>query len=62
MLCERCHQREAIVHVTSVVGPSGEMTKQDFCESCFREIDIEHGIANGGWTNYEPPRATEGNE
>lgn len=36
MLCERCHEREATVHLTSVMGD--EVTKTDFCEECFRSV------------------------
>jgi len=56
MLCERCHEREAIVHVTKVIAPSGEMAKHNFCESCDREIDTDQPVEHDGWTNYDPPR------
>ena len=32
MLCEKCHQREATVHLTFMFG--GKMLKKDFCETC----------------------------
>lgn len=34
MLCERCHEREAIVHVTIVDADSGAMTNHDYCKPC----------------------------
>ena len=34
MLCERCHEREATVHVTNIFGETGETKKQEFCEAC----------------------------
>ena len=63
MLCERCHERKAIVHVTRIIAPLGEMTKHDFCESCFRETDTQQGVATAGWTiDYTPPLTSEGQE
>ena len=62
MFCERCHKREAIVHVTRVDAPSGKMTKHDFCEECFRETDSGTGDATAGWTSYDPTRPTKPKE
>lgn len=41
MLCERCQEREAAVHVTNIFGDTGEMKKHDFCEAC--STDSEGG-------------------
>ena len=32
MLCDKCHQREATVHLTFMFGD--KMLKKDFCEVC----------------------------
>jgi len=54
MLCERCHEREATVHITNIFGPTGETKKQDFCEAC--ATDPEGGgispRALRGWKSY----------
>jgi protein-arginine kinase activator protein McsA len=42
MLCERCHQREAKVHVTDCNGNTGAMTMHDYCEAC--AADPQGGI------------------
>jgi hypothetical protein len=39
MLCERCHEREATVHLTRCNGDTGEMTKHDLCEPCATHPD-----------------------
>ena len=39
MLCYRSHEREAFVHYTKVVAQPGQTTRQDFCVSCYQEID-----------------------
>jgi hypothetical protein len=41
MLCERCQQKEATVHLTLVVGPSVEPTTHDFCDSCYPAVEAE---------------------
>ena len=33
MLCEKCREREATVHVT-VVTPESVLERREFCESC----------------------------
>lgn len=38
MLCEKCHQREANVHITQIVGES--MNQLNFCEECARNNSI----------------------
>lgn len=35
MLCERCHERAATVHVTKIVN--GEKTGYHLCEQCAKE-------------------------
>jgi len=41
MLCEKCNQTEATVHITEVVAEApDEMKKRDFCEACFSQSDL----------------------
>jgi hypothetical protein len=35
MLCEKCHKREATVHLTSCVAGESGVIHHDFCEDCF---------------------------
>jgi hypothetical protein len=61
MLCERCHEREAIVHITRANAAPGEMTKHDFCEACASDPE-GGGILPGetsGWTSYGPDTRTD---
>ena len=54
MLCEHCHEREAIVHVTRVVGDS-EMSKHDYCATCAALPEcggISYDQLRAGWTSY----------
>jgi len=56
MLCEKCHEREAIVHVTEIVAGSDEMKKHNFCEPCYGESDVSKIVKNrkaAGWTSYD---------
>jgi len=62
MLCERCHEREAMVHVTRCFAPSGEMTRHNLCEPCFHESDKDEGLVTDAWTNYDPPPPEEPSE
>lgn len=41
MQCEKCQQRKATVHLT-LVGPTAEVSKQHFCESCYHIVQEEH--------------------
>jgi protein-arginine kinase activator protein McsA len=34
MLCESCHQRQAVVHLTAIAGEAGAQRKQHFCQQC----------------------------
>jgi len=36
MLCQQCHEREATIHLTQIVGD--KLTKRDLCEVCGREF------------------------
>ncbi|MGH7992352.1 MAG: Minf_1886 family protein [Limisphaerales bacterium] len=39
MLCQQCHERNATVHLTTVMG--GKMIKRDLCEVCGKEfVDV----------------------
>ncbi len=41
MLCEKCNEQEATVHVTEVVAEApDEMKKHDFCEACFSQTQF----------------------
>ena len=40
MFCERCHEREATVHVTNIFGETGKTMTQDFCEACATDSDV----------------------
>ncbi|NLO37622.1 MAG: hypothetical protein GX112_14915 [Clostridiaceae bacterium] len=44
MLCERCQQQEATIHLTQT--RQGEMTEHHFCDSCARELGIGHSITD----------------
>jgi len=62
MRCERCGEREAVVHLTSLDAASGRMTKRDLCEPCSDEVEAQakDGIPplpflRAGWTSYNPP-------
>ncbi len=54
MLCERCHEREAIIHITAV--RDGQMKKENLCAGC-EEEHLKHllkDIPTAGWTSYGP--------
>ena len=36
MLCEKCGQREATVHITEIVD--GRMTKRELCDVCGKDV------------------------
>ncbi len=38
MLCERCHQREATIHLSQT--HDGETVEQHLCEVCAKEIGL----------------------
>jgi len=54
MLCEKCHKREAIVHITGVID--GQAKTQNLCAPCSEEIskDSPKDIRTSGWTSYGP--------
>jgi protein-arginine kinase activator protein McsA len=62
MLCERCHEREAKVHVRVVIG--AEMTKHDFCEAC--AVHPEGGNISTavlqGWKSYDSQHPASSHE
>ena len=37
MLCEKCGQREALIHVTQRAGPDGIIRQRDWCEECGKD-------------------------
>lgn len=65
MLCQKCQQREAKVHLTMIISDQTET--QELCEECFeaqappeqleriRKLRAQGGGATSGWTNYDPP-------
>ena len=56
MLCERCHEREATVHLTKIMGP--EMTKRNLCKPCVAESMPELANDLPGW-HWLDPTATD---
>jgi protein-arginine kinase activator protein McsA len=60
MLCEKCKQRRAIVHLTRIV--SDKSYKQDICAVCFERLEpelaaeqkkmLKTGQISCGWTSY----------
>ncbi len=42
MLCERCHQREATIHLSQT--HQGQTVEQHLCESCAKEIGLETNL------------------
>jgi hypothetical protein len=54
MICERCHAREATVHLTEVTGQ--DLRKIDLCESCCQ--DTRPGLLEKAKrsASYPPPR------
>ena len=40
MLCDRCHGREAVVHVTQIIN--GHRTELHLCEECARKERVVH--------------------
>ncbi len=45
MLCEKCHQEDALVHITEIEGAGRDeaapIVKRDFCEACGQEYQRE---------------------
>lgn len=40
MLCDRCHGREAVVHVTQIVN--GHRTEKHLCRECAAKENLMH--------------------
>jgi len=59
MLCQKCHEQEATVHVTFVVGVSADVTKRDFCGSCYPTVEAEHVQAYNQQPNNPLPDDVE---
>jgi hypothetical protein len=53
MLCEKCQQEEATVHVTFVMGISAEMATHGYCSTCYPAAEVAHRKTY----NSEPKRA-----
>jgi hypothetical protein len=59
MICEKCNEREATVHVT-YVGRNDEISKWNLCERCYEVITLAKNSGGkksieSGWTSYSPP-------
>ncbi|MGI9861429.1 UvrB/UvrC motif-containing protein [Moorella naiadis] len=56
MLCERCQERQATVHVTRIIN--GEKTELNLCQECAREIQpqLKFSIPQflAGLLDYDP--------
>jgi len=44
MLCERCQQREATIHLTQT--RQGKTTEHHLCDACARELGIGHHVSD----------------
>ena len=54
MLCDRCHGREAVVHVTQIIN--GHRTELHLCEECARkERVMHHSFGNFGTRLFRSP-------
>lgn len=42
MICERCHQREATIHLSQT--HNGQTVEQHLCESCAKEMGLESNL------------------
>jgi uncharacterized repeat protein (TIGR04138 family) len=61
ILCQKCHEREATVHVCAVIG--NETRKHDFCEECAKsETGSQKGIELGNLmemlSSFQSPAST----
>jgi len=54
MLCERCHEQEATVHLTETEASSGEMIEHHLCESCFGKTKTGQLFADHGSPSFTP--------
>ena len=52
MLCERCRQNEATIHLTTRVN--GQKREIDVCQNCYREIRQQHNQSNNPNRNPDP--------
>jgi uncharacterized repeat protein (TIGR04138 family) len=43
MLCEKCKEREAVIHVTQIAGNA--MAKHDYCEQCGQKYATSEGMS-----------------
>lgn len=50
MLCEKCRQNEATIHLTTTIN--GQKREIDVCQSCYREIRQQHNNQNSP-RNYD---------
>ena len=44
MMCERCQQQEATIHLTQT--RQGKMTEHHLCDACARELGIGHHVSD----------------
>src|SRR5699024_2996558 len=52
MLCERCRENEATIHLTTRV--SGQKREIDICQNCYREIRQQHNDARNPGRGSDP--------
>ncbi len=58
MLCEKCQNAKATVHVTEVVAGSAQMKKLNLCEGCWNDTEICKKLRENpsGWTSHGPTK------
>lgn len=57
MLCERCRENEATIHLTTRVN--GQKREIDICQSCYREIRQQHNDARNPNNSNNPNRTPD---
>lgn len=60
MLCHRCHEREALVHLTQIVET--HTTKLHLCKDCFSESMPALAKSVPGWSDRGQSAADESNK
>jgi len=59
MLCEQCQEREATVHSTVVLSPTAEVTRHDYCDSCYPAVEAERAKTCNSQPNSPLPADVE---
>jgi len=55
--CEKCHEQTATVYLT-LIGPSAEPEKHNFCEACYEIFREERAKAPIHAANLQPEPST----